>query len=503
MKACRSNRFRWLIIALTVMALVPSVAWAADSSETTLAAGAIATQDASKIKQNGFTSQKVNMKVPTTAGQTIADGVYIISSANDSQLLIGAAGLKDNARIKLKTQNGTKFQMWFFVYNSVSQSYEISNRLTGKALTTDGSTVYQSAFMGRGSDRKYLKQRWYVTATSKGYRIISAYNTNLSLTVDGKSGSIVKLAAKKSSNTQRFWIFDATNWKKSNVIKNGTYVLKSGDGPFLLESKSASTKYKQIFRVNKKRANDTCQMFDITYIKGGYYKIEDVGTTMALAALGTKVVQSPYRGLKNQLWKPIVKQSGKVIFVNKAKKKVLDIQGGTAAAKKAAKLTTLKGSGTNTQNWIVSPTTTDMTSVVKRAFPRVVKQDSKTNYSIAIDLTAHQLMIFKRNTPKSSWKFDRQWMVSSGANRATLEWIGEKSRFQKENDPSKGYTCYYWSRMGGHQYMHSVIYSPGTMSVSDGRIGYWISNGCVRMSYENAKYIYNMIPTYTCVQRYY
>ena len=505
MKANLASKVWVAALIALIVSCVPMVAWAVDAAdESALETGLVSTQATSSTTPDGaFTKQKVNMKVNTVSGETIANGTYIIASANNAQMLVGIGSSKNNASIKLKKQNGTKYQMWNFYYNNVSNTYEITSALTGKSLTTDGVNLYQYDLGERGTDRSVLKQRWIVTATSKGYTITSAYNKDLSLSVEGTKTAKVELAANKATNSQRFWIFSTKKWTKTNIIKNGTYVLKTRKGSLLLESKTASTASMQPFRVNKKSEKDVCQMFDISFVKKGLYKIENVGTSQALCAVGSKVVQGKFRGKSYQLWEPILNDDGSVTFKNKARGTVLDITGGKAVKRKEARTSKLKDEPTVSQKWYLSPTTTGMNALVKRAYVRVNQQPSKTNYSIAVDLTAHQLMIFKRNNEKSSWIFDRQWIVTSGANKATLQWIGEKSRYQYTNDPDKGYSCYYWSRMGGHQYFHSIIYSPGTFSVSDGRLGMWVSNGCVRMALENAKYIYEQIPTYTCVQRYY
>ena len=63
-----------------------------------------------------------------------------------------------------------------------------------------------------------------------------------------------------------------------------------------------------------------------------------------------------------------------------------------------------------------------------------------------------------------------------------------------------GYTCWYWTQFYGNYLFHSVLYNPGSMtSVQDGRLGINASHGCVRLALDNAKWIYDTIPSGTRV----
>lgn len=63
-----------------------------------------------------------------------------------------------------------------------------------------------------------------------------------------------------------------------------------------------------------------------------------------------------------------------------------------------------------------------------------------------------------------------------------------------------GYTCYWWTDYYLASYaFHSIKYNEGTFDVQDGRLGYHISAGCIRLALENAKYIYDNVPYDTTV----
>ena len=72
---------------------------------------------------------------------------------------------------------------------------------------------------------------------------------------------------------------------------------------------------------------------------------------------------------------------------------------------------------------------------------------------------------------------------------------------------SKGYyfdsgnaRCYWYTQFYGDYLFHSVIYNKGSKtSIQDGRLGMQLSHGCVRLNINNAKWIYDNIPSGTKV----
>lgn len=58
--------------------------------------------------------------------------------------------------------------------------------------------------------------------------------------------------------------------------------------------------------------------------------------------------------------------------------------------------------------------------------------------------------------------------------------------------------CFWWTQFKGNYLFHSVLYNKnGTLQ--DGRVGIALSHGCVRLKIENAKWIYDNIPSGTTV----
>lgn len=100
----------------------------------------------------------------------------------------------------------------------------------------------------------------------------------------------------------------------------------------------------------------------------------------------------------------------------------------------------------------------------------------------------------------------RAMVCSTGANNATPAGkfrIGGKYRWHELDGPVYGQYC---SRITGHVLFHSVYYSttdPSTLNYNAyNKLGRSVSHGCVRLTVEDAKWIYDNCPTGTVVEVY-
>ena len=55
-----------------------------------------------------------------------------------------------------------------------------------------------------------------------------------------------------------------------------------------------------------------------------------------------------------------------------------------------------------------------------------------------------------------------------------------------------GYKCYYYTQIKGNYLFHSIIYNLDD-TVRDGRLGMRLSDGCIRLAKENAKWIWDNV----------
>ena len=123
--------------------------------------------------------------------------------------------------------------------------------------------------------------------------------------------------------------------------------------------------------------------------------------------------------------------------------------------------------------------------------------NSETNYFIWVDLKNFRVNIFKGSSKK--WQLLNSYICTIGKESTPTPkgtyTIGIKGLYF---GVEKGYKCWYYTQFKGNYLFHSIIYNlNGT--VKDGRLGMALSDGCVRLAKENAKWIYDNIPERTKV----
>ena len=123
---------------------------------------------------------------------------------------------------------------------------------------------------------------------------------------------------------------------------------------------------------------------------------------------------------------------------------------------------------------------------------------SQTEYLMMINNSACRLFIFQGS--KGNWTPLFDWACSPGKDstptvRGNYKVAARGLHFGED----KGYTCYYWTQFYGDYLFHSILYYPGSMNPMEPWLGQRLSHGCVRLSIENARWIYDRIPRGTKV----
>lgn len=119
---------------------------------------------------------------------------------------------------------------------------------------------------------------------------------------------------------------------------------------------------------------------------------------------------------------------------------------------------------------------------------------SKTNYFIWADLSKQRVNIFSGSNGK--WELIKSFTCSSGkASTPTIKGsytVGAKGNYFIADS---GARCKYYTQISGNYLFHSILYDNKGEKIIDGRLGIPLSHGCVRLALENAKYIYDTIPS--------
>lgn len=121
---------------------------------------------------------------------------------------------------------------------------------------------------------------------------------------------------------------------------------------------------------------------------------------------------------------------------------------------------------------------------------------SNTNWLILCDTTRNQVCIYWGS--KGNWKLQKNWTCTTGAwDTPTV--LGQYTVGAKGYVFGSGFSCYYYTQFYGNYLFHSVTYYQNTFNIMDGRLGMNLSHGCVRLQIDNAKWIYDNIPSGTKV----
>ncbi len=133
-------------------------------------------------------------------------------------------------------------------------------------------------------------------------------------------------------------------------------------------------------------------------------------------------------------------------------------------------------------------------------YNKAQSQSSSTKWLIMVDVTNCRFGIFQGS--KGSWTPYKCWDCTTGAPGSPT-CIGSYTIYGKgKSFGDSDHTCYWYSQFNGNYLIHSILYYPGTMTVKSGQLGAHLSNGCVRLSYDNAKWVYDNIPYNTRVVTY-
>lgn len=124
---------------------------------------------------------------------------------------------------------------------------------------------------------------------------------------------------------------------------------------------------------------------------------------------------------------------------------------------------------------------------------------SATRYLILVDTSRNEVGIYSGTGNAGSWNMVKLISCTSGAsNTPTVK--GTFTVGSRGIVFGDGYSCWYWTQFYKDYLFHSVLYYPGSQShVMDGRLGINASHGCVRLEIQNAKWIYDNIPSGTKV----
>ncbi|KEH97877.1 L,D-transpeptidase family protein [Clostridium massiliodielmoense] len=120
--------------------------------------------------------------------------------------------------------------------------------------------------------------------------------------------------------------------------------------------------------------------------------------------------------------------------------------------------------------------------------------NSQTDYYIWVNTNTPKTYIFKGYN--HHWKLIKSMSCTVGKSssptiKGTFK-VGNKGEvFIVKNNPKL--MCKYFTQISGNYLFHTVLLNRNG-TIANGTLGAKVSHGCIRLSMENAKYIYNEIP---------
>ena len=125
--------------------------------------------------------------------------------------------------------------------------------------------------------------------------------------------------------------------------------------------------------------------------------------------------------------------------------------------------------------------------------------NSNTEWLILTDTVGCRTGIFRGS--RGNWKLWSFWQCAPGKNESPTV-LGEYSVYGKGLSFGHGYTCWYYTQFYGDYLFHTQPCYTGTFKVMDPAMGQRASAGCIRLTTDHAKWIYDNIPYGTKVVNY-
>ena len=138
----------------------------------------------------------------------------------------------------------------------------------------------------------------------------------------------------------------------------------------------------------------------------------------------------------------------------------------------------------------------DYTTETKENYVNAKKYSSKTKYLIWINGYTQKVNIFKGS--KGKWKLIKTYKCCTGTAKARTQSGTYKIKYKEKGWFYVSYCCRYVTHFAGRTSFHTRPQKTNGKLVKP-TLGKPVSNGCVRMTNEGAKYIYKNMPKGTTV----
>lgn len=438
--------------------------------------------------------------VMTEQEDLLSEGLYeVYPSANSSFVLDVAGGSADNsANVQLFASNGSFAQKWLIKkVKGARNTYTFESVCSSNRLAVAGTNVCTVT----PADAR--ARQWTARIDSNGIEFVSVENQSLSLDVKGgsfASSSNVQVYRSNDSLAQRFRL-RAT----SATIDNGAYFIRMASHAGSVLDVSGGS-YSDGANVQIWQNNDSgAQKWNFSRNGDGSYTIVNAASGKALdvkdaaVSSGANIQQWSKNGSAAQRWYIDYVPGGFKLSSALNGAFVVDVSGGSSA--NGTNVALYASNDSRAQRFTfkattyVQPLPTDQQAMYNRA----QWYSSNTEWLILTDTVGCRTGIFRGS--RGNWKLWSFWQCAPGKN-ASPTVLGEFTVYGKGLSFGHGYTCWYYTQFYGDYLFHSQPCYTGTFNVKDHTMGQRASAGCIRLTTDHAKWIYDNIPYGTKVVNY-
>ena len=411
---------------------------------------------------------------------------------------VASASAGFGANVQLYASNGSFAQKWLLKkVDGAKNTYTFESVCSSNRLAVSGDNVCTMA----SADVK--TQQWVARIDSNGIEFVSANDQGLSLDVKGgnyASTSNVQVHSSNGSVAQRFRL-RAT----SAAVDNGTYFIRlASHAGSVLDVSGGS--YSDGANVQIWQNNDSgAQKWNFSRNGDGSYTIVNAASGKALdvkdgaASSGTNIQQWSRNGSAAQRWYIDYVTGGFKLSSALNGAFVIDVSGGNSA--NGTNVALYASNDSRAQRFTFSATTyvQPLPADQQAMYNRAQWYNSNTEWLILTDTVGCRTGIFRGS--RGNWRLWSFWQCAPGKNGSPTV-LGEFSVYGKGLSFGHGYTCWYYTQFYGDYLLHSQPCYTGTFNVMDHTMGHRASAGCIRLTTDHAKWIYDNIPYGTKVVNY-
>ncbi|WP_103265947.1 RICIN domain-containing protein [Enteroscipio rubneri] len=447
------------------------------------------------FESNATNAQQFNLVKRTNL---LGEGLCTIRSMLKPVMALDvvAASTAEGANVQLYESNASHAQLWeVSLVDGEANTYTVQSVVSGKYLAADGGgNVCQRSLSGDNT-------QWWMPSIANGAIVLTNVASGLVLDVSRAStanGANIQTYAANGSNAQQFAFSGA-----APLASGAYYMIRSCQDPSQVIDTAAASLANGA-NVQTYTSNNTgAQKWKIVGNNDGTYTFLNANSGKALdvksaqAITGANVQQYSSNNTLAQKWRVVYQHDGRFKVVSALNDAlVLSVAGGVAQNYANVNISTDEGLAS--QRFTFAKTTYDPLPADQRAMLNKANElSSRTSWLILVNCSTHKVGIF--NGGRGNWSYSKYWPCTTGAvSTPTVK--GVFTVGSRGLSFGSGYTCWYWTQFFGNYLFHSVLYQPGSMNnIQDGRLGISASHGCVRLNIDNARWIYDVIPSGTTV----